>query len=717
LPGKQIIHYFASGYPTRSPFGLLANPIPKRGKSFDGGVDSLSVKDIKGNKLSLHPNIALAVLLVLLAGAAKGQKTARDLTESSLEDLMNIEVTTVSKKEQRLSQTPAAIYVITQEDIRRSGMTSLPDLLRMVPGLQVGQIQGGSWAVSARGFNDEYSNKLLVLVDGRSVYSPTDSGVFWDEQDTLLEDIERIEVIRGPGATLWGANAVNGIINIITKTAQHSQGPLAVTGVGDQGQALGAFRYGGELGDAGAYRAFVNYLDGRALSNVQGNTIPGGQSSLTAGFRTDWTLSSKDSLTVEGGLMRGRSGAEYSLSHLTPPFRTLDEIVEKVESGNILANWTHRQSDRSTTSLRVYFDRHDRADDSFHETYSTIDVDFQHQFALFESNDLVWGVGFRDSASRSDGSTSFSLSQPHYNTSLFSGFIQDQWKLAGDRFSVILGSKFEHNNYTGVEIQPGARFLWTPDSRHATWVAVSRAVRTPSAVDRQLQVLTGTFAGRGGTPTVIGLFGDPSFQSEDLLAYELGYRLQAKKRVSVDLAAFYNRYRHLETFEPGAPFFQSTPQPAHLVIPLRESNQMHGDSHGMEISSNWNVTGQWRLIPSYTWLKLDLHPDPTSHDTVSAPSADGKSPRNGFQFRSNLDLSRKLQLDAAVYYTGALPALAVDAYTRVDSRLGYRPRPDVDISFTGQNLQGGRHTEFVSSGAYTRATIGRSFFVKLTWGF
>ena len=676
------------------------------------------MKDNKRDGLWSASNLArVAALLLSLAWQANGQKAARDLTEASLEDLMNIEVTTVSKKEQKLSQTPAAVFVITQEDIRRSGMTSLPDVLRMVPGLQVGQIQGGAWAVSARGFNDQYSNKLLVLVDGRSVYSPTDSGVFWDEQDTLLEDIERIEVIRGPGATLWGANAVNGVINIITKTAQNSRGALAIAGAGDQGQALGAFRYGGGLGNTGAYRAFVKYLDGRELWNVQGKPIAGGQRSLSAGFRTDWRLSGKDSLTVEGGLLQARYGSEYSLSRLTPPFKYLDEVVAEVQSGNILANWTQRQSDSSSTSLRVYFDRHHRADDSFHETYSTIDVDFQHQLALFTSNDVVWGVGFRDSASNSRGSSSFSLSQPHYSTALFSGFIQDQWKLAEDRFSVILGSKFESNNYTGLEIQPGARFLWTPDNRHTTWVAISRAVRTPSVVDRELQVLTGTFVGRGGIPTVIGLFGEPTVQSEDVLSYELGYRLQAKKRVSIDLAGFYNRYTHLETFEPGAPFLQSNPLPAHLVIPLRESNQMHGEGHGLEISSNWNVTGEWRLIPSYTWLKLDLKRDPTSQDTSSAPSIEGKSPRNGFQFRSNLDLSRKMQLDTAVYYTGALPAVAVGGYTRVDTRMGYRPRSDLDISFTGQNLQGGRHTEFVSIGAYTRATIGRSFFVKLTWGF
>jgi iron complex outermembrane receptor protein len=662
-------------------------------------------------------NLTMVALLLLLAGAAEGQKTARDLSEASLEDLMNIEVTTVSKREQKLSQTPAAVFVITQEDIRRSGMTSIPDLLRMVPGMQVGQIQGGSWAVSARGFNDQYANKLLVLVDGRSAYSPLDSGVFWDEQDTLLEDIERIEVIRGPGATMWGANAMNGVINIITKTAENSQGALATTGVGDQGQSLGAFRYGGQLGSGGNYRAFVKYLDGRGLWNQDGKSNIGGESSLSGGFRADWALSGKDSLTVEGSLRHASSDSEFGLDSLTPPFSYNRVVSERVQSGNIMANWTRRQSDTSRMELRVDFDNHNRSDIDLHSNDSTFDVDFQQDLTLSESNDLVWGLGIRDSIGHSTGSLSVSFAPPNYNYLLLSGFVQDQWKLAGGRFSVILGSKFEHNTYTGVEVEPGARLLWNPGNHHTMWAAVSRAVRTPSVADRQKQTIGGVFPGDDGTTVGIGIYGNPSFRSETLLAYELGYRIQAKQRFSIDASTFYNIYRHLGTNEPGDPFYVTDPQPAHVIIPIRASNQMHGQGYGAEISSNWNVTERWRLIPGYTWLRLQMALDPTSQDQMTVASVEGSSPRNGFQFRSNLDISRKLQSDLAVYHTGALPALAVGGYTRVDARIGYRPRSDVDLSFTGQNLQGGRHTEFVSIGPYTRATIGRSFFVKLTWGF
>ena len=760
--------------------------------------------DTRRLSLSRNSNITLAVLLLSLTGAAQGQKAARDLTEASLEDLMNIVVTTVSKKEQKLSRAAAAVFVITQEDIRRSGMTTIPDLLRMVPGLQVEQMQSGTWAVSARGFNSQASDKMLVMVDGRSIYSPLSKGVFWDQQDILLEDIERIEVVRGPGATLWGANAVDGVVNIITKSAVDTQGSVVTAGAGPGGQALGGLRFGGALGDNGHYRIFSKYSEGHDLS-VAGMNLDGTRS-LHGGFRADWTLSSRNTLTLEGDLYHTSSGETLGMFQLTPPFVNVTRTSTRDAGGDLMLNWsqrqsdrsqtalrvyvdhsgandplensgqstvdvdfqhqltlsesnglvwglgfrdsaerqesksfnlsvspphredrlfsafvqdqwkilgdqlTHRQSDGSKTELRVYFDSHDRNDLDLHATDSTIDVDFQQELALSESNDLIWGLGLRNSVGDSTGTLSVSFAPPHYNNPLFSGFVQDQWKLADGRFSVIVGSKIEHNNYTGVEIQPSARLLWSPDNHHTMWAAVSRAVRTPSAADRDLRAIGGVFPGEGGTPTGIGIFGDPSFRSENLLAYELGYRLQAKRRFSVDASTFYNVYRHLGTHEPGEPFYEANPQPAHVIIPIRASNQMHGDGFGAEISSTWNVTERWRLIPSYTWLRLEMALDPTSQDQISVANVEGSNPRNGFQFRSNLDLSRKLQSDLAVYYTGALPALDVGAYTRVDARLGYRPRSDIDISFTGQNLQGGRHTEFVSVGPYTRASIGRSFF-------
>ncbi len=628
---------------------------------------------------------------------------------------MNIEVTTVSKKEQKLSQAPAAVYVITQEDIRRSGMTSIPDLLRMVPGLQVGQMQGGAWGVSARGFNSQDSDKMLVLVDGRSIYSPVDKGVFWDEQDLVLEDIERIEVVRGPGATLWGSNAVNGVVNIITKTAKDTQGSL-VTATAGNGQMGAGLRFGGTLGSEGYYRVFSKYTDGEDLKSGP-LTLDGTRSLHSGSARRLGAFPDKDSLTVEGDLFHTNADAVIDILQLTPPYGGIVKGTNHGDGGELMANWTEVQSARSRTQLRVYFDRDQRSDAFNSEGHSTIDADFQHELGLTESHDLVWGLGIRESLIHYSGGFDISGNPAHLNDLLMNAFVQDQWKLWGDHLSLILGSKFEHNSYSGYNIQPSARLIWTPDTRHSAWMAVSRAVRTPSYTDEairiNLEVIPTT---PQGIPAVVTVSGSPLSRPETVLAYEFGYRLQAARRLSLDFATFYNRYRHMQTAEQQAPFLSASPQPAHLVIPLVLANGIHGEGWGGEISSNVNVTSHWRLIPGYSYLRLDLRNDPTSNDTEALALAT-ESPRHQFQFRSNLDLSRRLQLDAGVYYNDALPGYGIPAYTRVDARLGYRLRSNLDVSLVGQNLQGGEHQELISLGPYVPATVGRTMFAKLTWGF
>ena len=653
----------------------------------------------------------LAVATALVVEASTPPKNS-DLTEATLEDLMNIEVTSVSKKEQKLSQAPAAIYVITQEDIRRSGMTTMADLMRLVPGMDVGQIQGGAWAVSARGFNDNYSNKLLVLVDGRSIYSPIDAGVNWEVQDTLLKDVDRIEVIRGPGATLWGANAVNGVINIITKPASETQGVYVSAGVGDQGQVFGGARFGGQIGKIGHFRAFTKYLHGRGLENGDGRPILSGEISTLGGFRADMTLSPKDSLMVEGEVLGAHSNSEVISFALDPPY--VFPHVGRVhnQSGDVMVTWSHRESDRSKTTLRASLDGFLTDEPNLNWSYRNIDLDFQHQYTISESDEVVWGLAFRDSNTHGGGSFSASL-KPRAHDSLYSGFIQDEHTLLRNRLSFVVGSKFERNSFTGFEIEPQARLLWTPTARQTLWAAVSRAVRTPAIFDYGITVNIVT-PGSGPAPVVINLNGSPAFGSEDMVAYELGYRLRARERYSLDVATFHNVYSHLETHEPGIPYFTASPQPPHLVIPQYWSNGMHGQSNGMEISSNLNVTDRWRLIPGYAALWLDMRLNPESHDTT-AESRERASPRHQFQLRSNFDVTRKLQFDAALYTVSALPSLPVDAYARLDARLAYKLGPGVDVSVAGQNLQGGRHVEYLSVGPYSKATIGRSFIVRFSW--
>jgi iron complex outermembrane receptor protein len=380
----------------------------------------------------------------------------------------------------------------------------------------------------------------------------------------------------------------------------------------------------------------------------------------------------------------------------------------------LMVSWSRQQSDRSRTTVRADFDHSSRHELVYGEDHSTFDVEFQHQLTVSDAHELVWGVEARGSVSH--GSTGFNVAfLPNHRTdTTFSGFVQDQWKFAGDRLSLILGSKFERSNHTGFDVQPSARLLWMPQSGHTVWAAVSRALRSPAFFDESLQVNLAALPGPHGIPELVTFFGSPLVESETLLSYELGYRVQAARRLSVDVATFYSRYRELQGTNQGAPYFQSDPVP-HIVIPLVAGNSGSGESYGGEISSSWSVTEHWRLAPAYSYLSLQRQQNASSAALPSLPIS-VQDPRHQFQFRSSLDLSRRLQLDAAAYYTAALPGLAVAAYMRVDARLGYRPRPDIEISLAGRNLQG-RHQELISLGPYPSATVGRSVLVKLTWEF
>jgi len=658
--------------------------------------------------------LSAALLVCFADGIAGGKQSPRDLADRSLEDLMNIEVTTVSKRKQRLGQAPAAIYVITQEDIRRSGMTHIPDLLRMVPGLQVAQLQGGQWAVSSRGFNDDisYSNKLLVLVDGRSVYSPIDSGVFWDEQDAFLENIERIEVVRGPGAALWGSGAVNGVINIITRTAGETQGSMVKTGIGTGSQSLAGFRYGGTAGANGHYRAFGRYLHGQSLWNQAGRPGIGGLATLTGGVRGDWTLSERDSLMVKGELFRAAADPGITARELS--FVPNHKPSAETSGGSLQANWTRRQSDRSETELRVFIAHPQRSELIYGDSYTSTDVDFQNDFTISPAHELIWGGAFRTSSLTTTGTDYVSFLPASRKDALFSGFVQHQWTPIEDRLSFIFGSKIEHNSFSGLELEPDARILWTPNNRHTLWAAASRAVRAPSFLENNALAHSPSLMSPLGLPILPETRGNPSFQSEEVAAFETGYRMQGS-RLSVELSAYQNIYTHLRTYEPSTPSLRLAPYP-HLFVSTQFGNQMHGRTNGLELNTNWKVNSRWKLISSYSWLRMNMRLDAGSRDTQSTRVA-GESPRHQFQVRSNLDLTRRWQFDTSLFYTGNLPAVRIPAYARVDSRLGYRIRPGVEISLSGQNLQGGKHAEFYSVvPAYPHARVGRSFMLSLTWG-
>jgi iron complex outermembrane receptor protein len=675
----------------------------------------------------------LSLCTTLLAGDALGQSSVpapvhvpqqagqRDLSQVSIEDLMNIEVTSVSKKEQKMSQAAAAIFVITQEDIRRSGAANIPDLLRIVPGLDVSQINANSWAVSARGFNEQFTNKLLVLIDGRAVYTPLLGGVNWDTQDVPLEDIDRIEVIRGPGATVWGANAVNGVINIVTKWATDTQGALVTAGGGTDGQAHGTAQYGGAIRGNTSYRIFTDYLNHNALPKLDGGPGPENWHVLHGGFRADTNISSKDSLTVQGDLYTGEEGASIiHIFSIDPPVTGNSDVLTRMSGGNLLGRWNHTFSNHSDTTFQFYFDPYARTGPQARENRDTIDFDFNHHFAWGSRQDMIWGAGYRRTWDKTVGTIDDILTPPDTTLHLYNFFVQDTIALHPDRVYLTVGTKLENNYFTGFDLQPSVRLAWTPSNWETFWAAVSRASRTPARRDTDLVAPLAVFPDPAGssTPVEVILFGNRNFQSEHVVAYEAGFRAQPKTRLSVDVSVFLNRYDHLESVEPGPEFLQNSPPPARFVIPMTFGNLMYGSTEGGEFFANLKVTDRWTLSPGYAFLEMHLHTKPSSLDTTSVAEFQGSSPQHQAQLRSHVDLSHGLSWDASAYFVSELPVQGVAAYTRIDTQLRWKFAKRADFSLVGQNLLQDHHLESMDQLTLVNSSlIKRSAYAKFAWRF
>jgi len=465
-----------------------------------------------------------------------------DLTTLSLEDLMHIEVSLTSRTVERLIDTPAAVYVLTGQDLRRSRATTLPEALRLVPGVEVARIDANKWGVATRGFNGRFANKLLVLIDGRAVYTPFFSGVMWEIKDVLLEDVERIEVIRGPGGTLWGANAVNGIINIITASAQNTQGGLVKVGGGTKERGLMRLRYGGNLDENTHFRIYGKASAHDHFVDASGRSGADDWQMGRGGFRLDRNLGTGRSLTWQGDVYRVERGQIYRFPELTPPYIRLVEDDTRLAGGHLQGRWQHTFADSSELRLQVYYDRTEWDDELIGEIRDTYDLDFQHRFNWTEQQELVWGVGYRFTTDNFDNSPIFALHPEHRGSPLYSAFVQDRIAL-NERLKLFLGTKFEHNDFTGIEYQPGARLLWTPHVQHVIWTAITRAVRTPSRADDDVRLLNRVLPPGEfflDSPPILAInTGDRSFKSERLLAFELGYRLHLRQGLSFDLATFY----------------------------------------------------------------------------------------------------------------------------------------------------------------------------------
>lgn len=605
------------------------------------------------------------------------------LKKLSLEQLMDIDVTSVSKRPEKLFESASAIQVITAEDIRRSGATSIPEALRLASNLEVAQIDARQWAITARGFNNVFADKMLVLIDGRSVYTPLYAGVYWDVQDTLLADLDRIEVISGPGATQWGANAVDGVINVTTKSAKDTPGLLVSGGAGTQLRNATGVRYGGQLAPGVYYRVYGKYFERGDSVRSGGQAAGDAWRMLQGGFRVDWDAATRDRITVQGDTYNGTVGRG-------------DLENSRVNGANLLGRWSRTLAPGSDCKLQVYFDRtHRRIPGSFTQDLATADLDFQHRTTVGGSHDLVWGFGYRLVADDILNTPANAFLPPQVSRSKFNFFAQDDITLSKDHLVLTLGSKIEHDDYTGFEIEPSARMAWTPDRRNTIWAAVSRAVRTPSRIDRDLfSPATPPYRIAGGSRVV----------SEKLIAYEFGCRRQFDPRFVVSLAAFFNDYDDLRSLDPLAP-----PR----AFPVEMSSGLRGRSTGAELTAEWQAVPRWRLRAGYTEMRVRSEPQPGTGDRGTRDSI-ARDPNHQLQLRSLLDLSRGWEWDGALRYIAPIGSQAVPGYTELDLRLGWR-NAAWDFAVVGRNLLHARHGEFNSPSG--RREIQRSVYSQASWRF
>lgn len=638
---------------------------------------------------------------------------ADDLPELTLPELMNLEVSSAAGKEQRIADTAAAVFVLTREDIRRSGATSIPDALRMVPGLTVARIDANKWAITSRSFNSRYANKLLVLMDGRSVFNTIYPSTFWDVQDTLLEDIDRIEVIRGPGATLWGSNAINGVINIITRAARMTQGTLATAGGGSEERLFGGIRHGGQLGSQAWWRGSVKYFQRDEAQGINGRDAADDWDVVRGGFRLDWLPNDGGTLTVQGDAYAGSAGlagSRFESSSSIPRPATSDAQLAGV---NLLSRWESATGRTEKTSLQFYYDWNRRRDFSFDEERHAVDFKLQNRRSLGRRQELVWGVGYNYTLSEFASSPTVSL-KPRRTEHLHNLFLQDAIALIPDRLTLTVGARLEHNSYTDFELHPNVRLLAVLAEHHSLWGAISRAARTPSRFDREIRVLT-PFAG-GAPPVIAEVTGNPGFDAERVTAYEMGYRYHPAAEFGFDVAFFYNRYDRLRSFELGVPFPAESPPPPHLILPATLDNRLEGDTYGIEIAAEWQPAPLCRLSAAYTWQQVDIRHRGRDDDPFARIEQE-KSPEHQASLRAGIDLSARVELDVWLRYVDRLRRDDIPSYLELDTRLGWKPQPNLELALVGQNLLDSQHPEFPRETLFNvlPTEVQRGVYVKLTW--
>ncbi|MGI9274622.1 MAG: TonB-dependent receptor plug domain-containing protein [Endozoicomonas sp.] len=703
--------------------------------------------------------ILLATCFFLAANASAETAEDEDFLELSLEELISLEipdVTSVSRKKQRLMDSAAAIYVISDEDIKRTGVTSIPDALRMVPGMQVAKLNANTWSISTRGFNYIFANKLLVLIDGRTVYSPLFSGVNWDVQDTLMEDIDRIEVIRGPGAALWGANAVNGVINVITKKTADTQGSSLSIGGGNEEKVFGSWRHGGEFAEDGFYKVYVKAFERDGMANADGSDAADDWKMRRAGFKTEWKPSSDSDLTVQGDIYEGTTRPALMVFKNNEPakgMQTLTNMPRDQRGGNLIAYWKRTLSDTHDYSFRAVYDNYQNFDYRVTEKRNSVDFEFQHYSHPLEGHDLIWGLGYRGTWYELGDMRHIVLLDKNGNPkdkrfdALYSFFIQDDITL-NDQWNLALSSRLEHNSFTGQEVQPNARLTWKAAENRTFWASVSSAVKTPSISETAVTSRGITFVDASRLPSglsyitappyTLPISGNTDLKSEELTAIEFGYREQFNDRFRLDTTLFFNNYKNLVAYVngngclsgttlttiPGAPVplcaLDGTRFPNYIVeFPTSLGNGLSANTYGFELVADWQANDWWKLQFNYSWLQVDGHrnkTDPSGYLAENEILIESLSANHTANVRSSMNLPGEWGFDLWVRYIDNLRDAGVGAHTALDLRLSKKLDDRLEFSLVGQNLFKKQRQEFSEIFSGLGSTqIQESWYAQIRW--
>ena len=662
--------------------------------------------------------IATLICCPDMAWSTSTNSQNNEFLDMDISQLMQVTITSVAKKEQALSDAAAAIYVITQDEIHRSGVTTVPEALRLAPGIQVARIASNKWAISSRGINAFFSNKLLVLVDGRTVYTPGLSVTYWDTQTTLLEDVDRIEVIRGPGATLWGANAVNGVINIITKHSADTVGGLVTAGVGNIEEAIGGLRYGFNLGTSITGRAYLTYNKRDSFDLLDGTDANDDWENVTGGFRFDGKLADNNSWSLQGDIYTNEENQTIDRLFIpTPPFETVSLSGIDHDGFNLLGKWEKKLT-KGAIKVQAYFDYIDREEIYAGQNYKTTDIEVQYERQLGESNNLNLGLGYRHIDSSYTSTFMVNIDPEDIEDDIYSGFVQDEITLLPQELWLTLGTKWEHNELTGNEIQPSGRILWKPTKTQSLWASISRAVRTPSAAERTGRLIINQIPTPLPFPLFVTISGNDQFDSEEIIAYEAGYRWYPRDDLYLDVALFYNEYEDLFDTIGG-----TTPQTFNQV---QYVNNVDGNTYGFELITNWKPMKSLELVFSYSLLQLDFDADSAFSLLGQAVVYEGSAPQHQASLRGSLDFLENWQTNVWFRYVSELDAssqteiatgLEVDDYFECDLNIIWQPIENLELMLVGQNLLNSGNLEFVSEFFTPPTEVGRSVYFKAMYKF